>query len=91
MLSWNQSFKATMIVSFLGSSLRTTAMHLAGYRDRDLTFWQQFWAWGIAAVVAEGMFLVMRRVLLPGNPLDRRRRKRVGGGEDHRSRLRSED
>jgi hypothetical protein len=65
MLSWNQSFKSTMIVSFMGSFLRTTAMQLAGYRDQDLTFWQQWWAWGIAAIVAEAIFLVARRVLHP--------------------------
>jgi hypothetical protein len=49
----------------MGSSLRTTAMHLAGYRERALTFWQQWWAWRIAAIVTEAIFLVARRVLHP--------------------------
>lgn len=63
MFSSNVNFKGHMIVAFMTALIRTTAMALADIPDRDLTYWKMWWTWGVASLLAEGLFLAARHIL----------------------------
>lgn len=59
----NVGLKDYLVIGSLSGLLRTTSMQIAGYKQRDLTYFQSYGTWASASLVAIVVYTIALRLL----------------------------